>query len=363
MILKIAVACGGTGGHVFPGLAVAETLRDRGHDVTLWLAGRDVESMSACDWDGAKVCIRARGFQAGALMGFFGVVWRLVGAVKCSIHEMRGNRPDVLLAMGSYASVGPVLAARVLGLPVVLHEANAVPGRAISFLSRFARVVAVAYQDAAEHISHENIEVTGFPLRGRLSGRFDKGLLDDDVFTVLVMGGSQGARKLNEIASEAICMLKEKGASIQVVHLSGRKDEETVKQRYEEADVKAVVFGFLGEMGKAYAAADLAVSRSGAASCAELSACKVPALLIPLPSARRDHQRYNALALQRAGGADVVDQSELTSQWLVDYLEKCIQNPERIAEMRDGLSRVATPDAKALLANLVEHTPRRPSSL
>ncbi|MDP6523353.1 MAG: undecaprenyldiphospho-muramoylpentapeptide beta-N-acetylglucosaminyltransferase [Kiritimatiellia bacterium] len=360
--MKVAVACGGTGGHVFPGLAVAEALRDRGHDVVLWLAGRDVENVSAGDWDGATVRIKARGFQTGAILGAVGVAWRLVKAVACSYGEMRKNRPDVILAMGSYASVGPVLAARLLHVPVVLHEANVVPGRAISFLSRFARVVAVAFQDASLHISSDNVVVTGFPLRRRLTGSFDAGLLDEDLFTVLVMGGSQGARRLNEVATEALCALHAKGFPVQVVHLSGRNDETGVRRQYEEAGVPSLVFGFLDEMGKAYAAADIAISRSGAASCTELSACGVPSLLVPLPSARRDHQRFNAEVLQRAGGADVVTQPELTPEWLADYIEDCRQNPEKLLRMREGLSQVAVPDATLQLANLVEETPRRPSS-
>ena len=345
---------------MFPGLAVAEALRDRGHDVVLWLAGREVENVSVGDWDGATVRIRARGFQAGAILGAVGVAWQLVRAVACSYREMRKSRPDVILAMGSYASVGPVMAAALLHVPVVLHEANVVPGRAISFLSRFARTVAVAFQEASVHISNENVVVTGFPLRQRLAGCFDSGLLKEDLFTVLVMGGSQGARRLNEIATEAVCSLHARGVPVQVVHLSGRNDAATVTRQYEDAGVPSLVFGFLDEMEKAYAAASIAISRSGAASCTELAACGVPSLLVPLPSARRDHQRLNAEVLQRAGGADVVAQSELTPEWLADYIEKCMQNPGRLSGMKEALSQVAIPDATMLLANLVEETPRGP---
>ena len=147
-IMNIAVACGGTGGHIFPGLATARVLQARGHAVTLWLAGRDVEACSVADWPGATVHIRASGFPSGLSLRSVASVWRMAAAVATAWRRLRETQPDVLLCMGSYASVGPCLAARMLGIPVVLHEANAVPGRAISLLVRFASRVAVGFDEA-----------------------------------------------------------------------------------------------------------------------------------------------------------------------------------------------------------------------
>ena len=203
--MNIAIACGGTGGHIFPGVATAEVLKKRGHSVTLWLAGRDVESGSTAGWDGSVIFVRSAGFPSGFSFRALAVACRLAVAFFQCRSRMKSNRPDVLLAMGSYASVGPVLAARTLGVPVVLHEANAIPGRAIVFLSRFAEAVALAFKEATPYLKHQRVVVTGFPVRSDLAaGRFDDSVLKPGVFTVLVMGGSQGARRLNEIAPQAL---------------------------------------------------------------------------------------------------------------------------------------------------------------
>lgn len=359
--MKIAVACGGTGGHIFPGLAVAEVMQARGHGVTLWLAGRDVEQASTVDWEGPIVRIRAKGFSSRVGLGAIGVCFRLLAAITASVREMRTSRPDVVLAMGSYASVGPVVAARLLRIPTVLHESNAVPGRAVAFLARFASRIAVGCQAAAASLVHDDVTVTGFPLRRRLDGSFEDGALAPDRFTVLVMGGSQGAHALNETVSAAVIRLQKQSCPVNVVHLAGRLDAESIREQYRDAGVCALVFDFLGEMGKAYHAADLAIARSGAATCAELAACAVPALLVPLPTARRQHQLLNALVVSGAGGADVIAQEALTVKRVCEAIDSLRCDPDRLAEMRKMLKQSAVLDGADQLANLVEATPRFPS--
>lgn len=359
--MKVAVACGGTGGHIFPGLAVAEVLQKRGHGVTLWLAGRDVEQASTVDWDGPTIRIRAKGFSSRIGLGAIGVCFRLLAAIMASMREMRQSQPDVVLAMGSYASVGPVVAARLLRIPTVLHESNAVPGRAVACLSRFAARVAVGCQAATTSLAHDDVTVTGFPLRRRLDGSFEEGMLAPDQFTVLVMGGSQGAHALNETVSAAVVRLQQQACPVNVVHLAGRKDADAVREQYRSAGVRALVFEFLGEMGKAYHAADLAIARSGAATCAELAACAVPALLVPLPTARRQHQLHNAMVMSGSGGADIIAQEALTVDRVCEAIDALRRDPDRLAEMRKALKRSAVLDGADQLANLVEATPRFPS--
>jgi UDP-N-acetylglucosamine--N-acetylmuramyl-(pentapeptide) pyrophosphoryl-undecaprenol N-acetylglucosamine transferase len=262
-------------------------------------------------------------------------------------------RPRVLLAMGSYASVGPALAARALGVPVVLHEANAIPGRAVEFLSRFASAAGVTFESAKSWLRCPRIVRTGLPIRPSGDGRFPPGALDAGRFTVLVMGGSQGAHRLNQIAAEAMSLLQREGRGVQVVHLSGPADEARVRETYRAHGVTALVFGFLREMGMAYRAAHLAVSRAGAGACMELAAFGVPALLVPLPEAMRDHQAANAAALERMAGADVIPQRDLTPDRLAAYIDRCRAAPAKLAAMREGLRAFAAPDAADLLADLV----------
>lgn len=279
----------------------------------------------------------------------------LVRAVARSRGVMKRNPPDILLAMGSYSSVGPVLAARTLGVPIVLHEANAVPGRAIAFLARAADAVAITFQTAAQALRHRRVVRTGLPIRpALLDGTAEPIGKRVGMFTVLVMGGSQGARQINRIASEALCRLHDRGVPVQAIHLSGAADEGAVKAAYERHGVPHTVFPFLKEMSRAYRAADLAISRAGASSCMELALFGVPCLLIPLPSARRDHQAANARELAQTGGADVCAEAELTVEWLGEYVERSRRDAGRRAAMSAALRGLALPDASETLAALVE---------
>ena len=358
--METAIACGGTGGHVFPGVMTGKRLMAMGHNVTLWLSGRDVESRALADWAGATVRVRARGFGSRFSPGAAGVMFSLVrAAIRCR-RLMRADPPQVLLAMGSYASVGPVLAAWSLGVPVVLHEANAVPGRAIAFLSRFAKRIAVTFP-VTEALLKGDIRVTGLPLRDDLDERFPDSRSGSS-FTVLVAGGSQGAHHLNELAVEALCLLASAGQAegMGVVHLAGKSDENWVRARYDDAGISARVFGFLSSMGCAYGAADLAVSRSGAASCMELAGCGVPALFVPLPSARRDHQSANARCLADAGGAEILPQDSLTPECLAAAIRSCRDDQGKLHGMRESLRHFGVKDADMRLAELVIEAARRP---
>ncbi|MFC1498450.1 undecaprenyldiphospho-muramoylpentapeptide beta-N-acetylglucosaminyltransferase [Verrucomicrobiota bacterium] len=352
--MHIGIACGGTGGHIFPGIATAEVLKKRGHDVVLWLTGRDVENTSLEGWKGQVERINAIGFPSGFSLLYPAAFLSIVKAFRLARSRMKTGRPDVLLAMGSYASVGPVLAARSLGVPVILHEANAVPGRAISLLSRFSSAVAVMFEETSQFLRHAKVVVTGLPIRSELLSRTEGRFLEPDTFTVLVTGGSQGAHALNNVVSSTLCRLYKKGMSIQVIHLTGAADENSVRQKYEKAGISHEVFGFLKDMKKAYNSVDLVVARAGAATCAEISVCGVPALLVPLPFARKQHQMVNAVAMMKTGGVDVITEKELNEKQLVSYIKECSRDRKKLREMRDALKSFAVPDAAERLADLVE---------
>ena len=358
---KFVVACGGTGGHMFPGIAAANALKCRGHEVELYLGARDVERFAARDWDGPVRRIECEGFSFGVSWRAIRTAFRLLRAARACRRTLSAARPDALLAMGGYASAGPVLAAKRLGIPVALHEANAVPGRAVSFLARFAHVVALTFADAARHLPGRRTVAIGLPLRNSLTTdpepapQADDGPpLREDGFTVLVMGGSQGAHRVNETATDALCRLRERGVPVQAIHLAGLRDADAVRARYRQANVPARVFGFLAEIGWAYRRADWAVARAGAASCMELALFALPALLIPLPSAARDHQTANARAMTALGAADTESEQDVSPAWLADYLAACHAQPERSAAMRRALEALRIADADERLADLTE---------
>lgn len=355
--LKIGVACGGTGGHIFPGLATANVLSQRGHDVTIWLAGKDIEHDALRQWKGKVVTIPSEGFQSGLSLRSLLTVKRLYKAYRLTLGLMRKDPPDVLLAMGSYASFGPVKAALKLNVPYVLHEANLVPGRAVSLLARKADTIAVSFEKTRYYLKHRNMETTGMPLRKELQVACDPPRTqrsENDSLRILVVGGSRGAQILNEVVPEAIAVASGKGVVVQVEHIAGLQETEEIERLYEAAGVEAHVHHFVQDMENKYLNTDLAIGRSGAATCAELAAFAVPALLIPYPYAVRDHQMSNARVMQDSGAADVVAQEDLTATWLSDYLVNVAQKPERLERMAIAMKKRAQTDAADLLADLLE---------
>ena len=352
--MNIVVACGGTGGHAFPGLAVAEELCRRGHEVTVWDSGRDVESSVMRGWKGPIFSTGARQLSVKNAFAILSSIFR------CR-KQMRKARPDALLAMGSYASLPPVLAAHHFHVPVILHEANTVPGRAVEFLARYAKTVAISFDLTKKYLPGVKTVRTGLPVRANISRgrRFDD--LPRDAFVVFVTGGSQGAHRVNCLLSEALVLMAEeirrRGPSVRplyVIHQTGERDEGPVMATYMQADVQARVKAFEQEMPDAFASADLVVARAGASTCFELAACGKPALLIPLPTAMRDHQHFNADAFASSGAADEGIQSKLAPRQLCRYLLTKYDHPEQLARMGGKMKLLATPDAAARVADLVE---------
>jgi UDP-N-acetylglucosamine--N-acetylmuramyl-(pentapeptide) pyrophosphoryl-undecaprenol N-acetylglucosamine transferase len=362
MSMNIHLACGGTGGHIFPGLATGEVLRRRGHRVTLWMAGKDVEQTAVSGWDGPVVTVPSEGFSSFYPWKATGTLWRMGRAVLSCMGRMRQDCPDALLAMGSYASVGPVLAAFRLRVPVVLHEANVIPGRAIGLLSRGAVSVAAVFEESRFYLKGRPVAVTGMPLRREVV----EGAMEDRMerpsaapFTVLVMGGSRGARRLNKVIGEAVALLNGTASGLRFVHLTGHSDESDVAEAYRRAGVEHEVHAFCADMARLYRGADLAVCRSGAATCAELLVHRLPALLVPYPFAARRHQHANAQAMSRYGVADLVDERDLEAGWLAEYLVGMRRASDRRQRMSAAAVSHARSDAAEALADLVEKAARR----
>lgn len=355
------IACGGTGGHLFPGLAAAERLREAGHAVDLWLSGRALESGALGDaWQGNTLVLGSRPMPwrrpAAALAG---VAANLAAFVRAR-RRLREISPAALLAMGAYSSLPPAFAARSLGVPLILHEANAVPGRAVALLSRLADCTAISFAETASLLPKRHTVLTGMPVRaGIASARDPLDGIHPGPPTILIMGGSQGAHGVNSLSLEAVRILQQRfPAPFQVVHLAGMADEANLRRAYAAAGIPARVFGFLREVGRAYASADLAVCRSGAATCAELRARGLPALLIPLPGAARDHQAANARILERTGGAVCLAQRELSPEVLAEKIESLLRDSKRRARMGAAMKTGEDADADVRLAELLMATGR-----
>ena len=373
---KIIIACGGTGGHVFPGLAVANELKRRGHQVEVWLSGRSIETAAQSGWDGDTFATGARQLSLRNLPHMIRAFFRCLKAIK-------KRRPDVLLAMGSYSSLPPVLAAWLNRIPIVLHEANAVPGKAVTTLARFAHTIATSFDETANWLPHSNVVKTGLPVRETLcsgaavlrpdsqathsvaattcSGEPVARLAQHSSaatqppFTIFITGGSQGAHRVNQLTAQAMCLLKQADVNdFFVIHQTGVADEATVRETYEKAGVPSLVSAFITDMGRAYASADFVIARAGASTCFELCLLGKPALLIPLPSAVRDHQQLNATALARTGGANVGRQQDLTGRTIMRYILNKKNNPGNLKQMSQALKTLSPEDAAGRVAQVIE---------
>lgn len=350
---KYSISCGGTGGHVFPGMATGIALQQRGHEVALWLSGKSIESATRHAWSGQIIEIESSKISLHPLR-IPRTIITVLRAYRASVKALRAQNPTVLLAMGSYSSLGPVLAARRLKIPVILHEANVIPGKAISVLSRLASAVAITFPETRYYLKHRHTPVTGLPLRKQMEEAATKQRGNPERLTVLTMGGSQGAQRLNEIVPVALGRLRESGLAVEAIHLAGERDKVSVEESYRQAGVPATVYGFCSDMVSVYGRTSIAISRSGANSCLELALFGIPSILIPLPSSARDHQKANAKAMMSAGAATLLEQNSLSPDLLAETIKRMATDPRALMEMRDHARARMSPGAAEALADLIE---------
>ncbi len=349
----VAIACGGTGGHLFPGLAVAEELVRRGCDVSLLISPKEIDQQAVKSAVGLEIAtLPAMGLSRGRLLGFLRGFWNSYGAAKRTFHA---RPPQAVLAMGGFTSAPPVLAGKVCGAATFLHESNIIPGKANRWLAYVVDQAFVGFPSAAGRLFHRNAITTGTPVRPQFQPADAGGCrtalgLDPQRPVLLVTGGSQGASAVNALVLQAAPVLARSAPDLQWLHLTGVNDFENVRRQYAAQNCKAVVRPFLTEMELALGAATVGVSRSGASSLAELAAMRLPAILIPFPAAADNHQRYNARAFADAGAARLLDQSQATGEKLAALLLQLLQDNAARAAMARELVRWHSPRAAEMIA-------------
>ncbi len=365
--MNIVVAGGGTAGHVFPALAVARRLvDDHGAEVRFIGTDKGLERDLVPEAGFGLTTIDARPFVRRVSMG----AARAPIALLRSVSECRPltDVADVVLGMGGYASGPAVMAARRGHRPVVVHEQNAVPGAANRLAARWARVVCVSFEEARDRFPRRvRTVVTGNPVRQQVLDMVpDRARIRDEALevfgfephrrTLVVFGGSQGALHLNEAAAAACSERFGSRTDLQVLILAGRGHADAVRASIAAPDgpgLRVHVLPFLDRMELAYAVADLIVCRSGATTLAEISACGLPSVLIPYPHATANHQEANARALERAGGAVVLLDAELTARSLSDRVRGSLDQPDQLGRMASAAAEWAKPGAAATVADIV----------
>lgn len=342
---------GGTGGHVLPGLAVASALRARGEGTFRWIG--DPQRIEAKLVPEAGIALLPWGLSRPRLMDPRWVLRSFAQAWHC-FRELQERPPRVVVALGGYAALLPGLMAPLTRRPLVVMEQNAHAGRTNRLLARFADRVVTQFPEAARRLPVRKIARLGNPVRA--IRHLPRGRNQD--FTVLVAGGSLAAKSLNDLVALAAGQLRGV-AHLKIVHLAGEQDRERIAAIYHSHQLDAEVHGFWSDMPALYERIDLAVTRAGATTVAELCSAGIPALYVPLPWAAEDHQTANARSVARVGGAVVLDQALATPGLMARWILRLVNDRALVERMGHAAHRLARPEAASQVAQLVEGLDKR----
>jgi UDP-N-acetylglucosamine--N-acetylmuramyl-(pentapeptide) pyrophosphoryl-undecaprenol N-acetylglucosamine transferase len=347
------IAGGGTGGHLYPGIAIAEELaaRRRGVEVVFAGAGTELERSILSAHGYRLIAIASGGVVGKSLAARARGVRRALRGYAQSLRELMKMKPKAVIGVGGYASGPMVLAAVTLRVPSLIHEQNYRPGLTNRILAPLVRKVAVSF-DETKHSFGGRGELSGNPIRAGFRGARRK--TRGNTFNVLIFGGSQGARALNGSVLDALPRLVESRLGLRFTHGTGPADFERVSAAYQALGFEAAVAPYITAIREAYEWADLVISRAGASSVSEIAACGKASILVPLPTAAHDHQRFNARKLSDSGAAILMDEPALTGEGLAREILALRGDPTRVMAMERSAATLARPDAAARIVDMIE---------
>jgi UDP-N-acetylglucosamine--N-acetylmuramyl-(pentapeptide) pyrophosphoryl-undecaprenol N-acetylglucosamine transferase len=357
--MKIIIAGGGTGGHLFPGLALAEELkrRDSKTDVIFVGTERGIEAR-IIPREGFPIrFLRSEGIVGKSPLQKVRAAARTVLSVIDACGILRAVRPDMVIGVGGYASGAIVLIAAMKSVPTMIHEQNSVPGLTNKMLGKVVQRVCVTYHESLSFFPLGKTFLTGNPIRLKImKGDREAACrlfsLDKDLFTIFVFGGSSGARSINRVMVDALNHLTDLKEKVQFLHQTGDRDFENIREAYRKTGVRGTVAPFIYQMAEAYAAADVVVSRAGATTLAELTALGKPAILVPYPFAAGRHQEFNAVKLREMGAALVMLEGEMTGEGLARNIRELYENKAARLEMAAASRGLGRPDACSRIADI-----------
>lgn len=360
----VLIACGGTGGHLFPGIAVAETLKERGYQSTLLISEKKIDDLASSghsDLHFEKMPFLAMPKPwSPKMIAFLSGVFKGFQQCKGIIQK---NDTKVVLGMGGFTSFAPALAGQRTKLPTMIHDSNAIPGKANRIIAKFCNTVLLGFEECGKYFPAEKEKrVVGTPIRSALSRAAKSQLedpykffnLDPKLKTVVIIGGSQGARGINNAIVHSLRHLV--GLGIQLLHITGPGDYKSVRDSYQgkEMGETSHVAAFCHRMELAYAIADLVLARSGASTLAELAYFGVPSILVPYPHAADDHQTLNAEIFHKAGAGLMIREGELSPEKLVESLQSILLHKDRYDAMKKATESIGVKDAAERIADLIE---------
>ncbi len=356
--LRIMIACGGTGGHLFPGIAVAQQLRRMGHHPVLLISRKEVDAEASRKYGDLEF----HTVEAVAKPPLFSLrmpafLWKLARTYACCRRLLKAEKIDVVLGMGGFTSMPPVRAAHSLGLRTYVHDSNAMPGKSNRMTARWCNKVLLGLAEAAQYLPGHDCAVVGTPVREELAQLPEKAEarqrlgLPQEGTVILVTGGSQGARNLNSMLIEAA----KADPQTHYLVIAGKQDAPRVQELADGAP-NITVLGFCSDMPAAYAAADGVIARSGASTLTELSLIGKACLLVPFPFAADDHQTHNAQAFSSRGAAVLCQQRDLTTEDVHAFVHDVVMNADARRKMEEEMRALSRPDAAEAIAELLVNT-------
>ncbi|HEX8737557.1 MAG TPA: undecaprenyldiphospho-muramoylpentapeptide beta-N-acetylglucosaminyltransferase [Pyrinomonadaceae bacterium] len=353
--MKVLIAAGGTGGHIYPGIAVAKEIMRRNAESSVKFVGtaRGLETKLVPDNGFELLTIESAGLKNVGLAGKIKGLAILPKSFFAARRLIRDFKPDVVIGAGGYVSGPVLLMASLMRVPTLVMDSNALPGFTNRRLARFATKAALTFEEALPFFGKKGI-VTGNPVRKEFFEIPPK-MRDSQRFSLLIFGGSQGARAINNAMVEALPHFEAYKNRLEITHQTGEADFEKIKQGYADAGWNAAeVSAYIKNMPEHFEKNDLVICRAGATSCAELAAAGKASIMIPLPTAADDHQRKNAEALERAGAARMILQKDLTGAELAKQIIELIEAPAKITQMEASAKKLAKQDAAEVTVDLIE---------
>ncbi|RNC72658.1 MAG: undecaprenyldiphospho-muramoylpentapeptide beta-N-acetylglucosaminyltransferase [Desulfuromonadales bacterium] len=354
--MRLLIAGGGTGGHLFPGIAVAEEFlaRQKGNEVLFVGTWKGIEARVLPKLGYSLECITASGIRGkGSLARAKGMAMLLYGYAQ-SRKILKEFQPDMVLGVGGYASAPALLAARGMQIPRFIHEQNAIPGFTNKMLATVADQVFISLEESRKFFPEERTLLTGNPLRRQILDQVaapEGNDRQDDAFHLLVFGGSAGAHRINLTMAEALPYLDEVKGRMTITHQTGENDLEDVTAAYEEHGFQADAVPFIDSMADAYRWADLIVCRAGATTIAEVTACGKPCIFIPYPHAVDDHQRRNAEALLKCAAGFMIIEKELSGELLARTIRELMDDTARLRAAGEAAKGLARLDAAQVIVD------------
>jgi len=347
--MRVIFAGGGTGGHLFPGLAVAREFQRRDGRVEILFVGTEqgIEFRVLPKEQFKLETLTVKGIKGRGLRGWLDALYGVPASLLRSLKIIRQFRPDCVIGLGGYASGPLLLAAKLKNVRCAIMEQNLRPGFTNKLLARWADCVFTAYPESAEYFPGSRVVESGNPVRWRELPKISRG----EKFSLLIFGGSAGARRINYAVIDALKQLTDLQAGLSITHQTGQADYAVIKEAYMSLPFAAEVTPFIDRMDEAYARADLVLCRAGATTVAELTVFGKAAILVPFPYAIYDHQRANAQALQERGAAEMILDQELTGARLAERIRGYFSDRARLERMAAAAHALGRPDAAALIVD------------